>query len=450
MTAGPANTLDLIEDLIARARRAGADAADAILASGTALGVSVRKGKTEDLERSESTDIGLRVFVGARSAIASTTTLDPARFDVLVEQALSMARVVPEDRFAGLSDLTRAGRFDAAGLDLDDPAAAPDADALLERARMVEAAALDVPGVTNTSGGSASYGRTTIVLATSAGFTGHYARTSHSVSASVLAGTGTGMERDYDYHGAVHLDDLRDAREVGRSAGERAVRRLNPSRPRTGLMPVIYDPRVSGGLLGHLAGAINGSSIARGTSFFKDRMGQRVLPAGLSLIDDPLRVRGLRSRPFDGEGAMMQPLSLVEDGVLTQWVLDSRSARQLGLVSNARAGRGSSSPPSPSLSNLYLSPGHVTPAALMADITEGLYITEMMGSAINGLTGDYSRGASGFMIRNGEIAEPVAGITVAGNLVDMFARMIPADDLAFRFGNDAPTIRIDAMSVAGT
>jgi len=448
MSSASTSSLDLIEDLLGRARRAGADAADAIIASGTALGVSVRKGKTEDLERSESTDIGLRVFVGKRAAIASTTTLDPSRFDVLVEQALSMARVVPEDQFAGLCDLTRTGRFDASGLDLQD-AASPDTATLLERARIAEEAALAVEGVTNTSGGSASYGRTEVVLATSAGFTGHYARTSHSVSASVLAGSGTGMERDYDYHSTVHLSDLRGAAEIGRSAGEKAVLRLNPTKPKTGIMPVVYDPRVSSSLIGHLAGAINGGSIARGTSFLKEKMGQRILPAGVNMIDDPLRVRGLRSRPFDGEGVAMQPLTLIEDGVLTQWVLDSRSARQLGLISNGRAGRGSSSPPSPALSNLYFSAGSVTPADLMSDIIEGIYITELMGSAVNGLTGDYSRGASGFMIRNGAIAEPVAGITVAGNLNDMYARMVLADDLVFRFGTDAPTVRIDAMSVAG-
>ncbi|GBQ68056.1 zinc-dependent microcin-processing U62/PmbA/TldD [Ameyamaea chiangmaiensis NBRC 103196] len=443
------NALDLLDSLIARAKASGADAADAIMVAGTASGVQVRNGQTEDLERSETTDIGLRVFIGQRSAIASTTTLDPARFDALVEQAIAMARVVPEDRFAGLCDLARPGRFDAAGLDLAD-SAEPDTAALLERARLAEGAALAIPGVTKSNGGSASYGRTEVTLATSAGFGGHYTRTSHATSATVLAGCGTGMERDYDYDSRVHLSDLRDPAAIGREAGERAVRRLNPTRPRTGTLPVVYDPRVSASLIGHLAGAINGAAIARGTSFLKGRMGQRILPIGVDVIDDPLRVRGLRSRPFDGEGAAMAPLALVEDGILTQWVLDSRSARQLGLTGNARGGRGSSSPPSPALSNVFLSNGSLTPEALMSDIREGIYITEMMGSAVNGITGDYSRGASGFMIRDGALAEPVAGLTVAGNLIDMFARLVPANDLVFRFGSDAPTIRIDDLSIAGS
>ena len=244
----------------------------------------------------------------------------------------------------------------------------------------------------------------------------------------------------------MHLSDLADAATIGRSAGEKAVARLNPTRPRTGSLPVVYDPRVSSSLLGHLAGAVNGSAIARGTSFLKEKMGQRILPEGVDILDDPTRVRGLSSHPFDGEGVRCGELVIVRDGVLTNWALDSRSARQLGLLGNGRASRGGS----PSLASLYARPGAPTPAELMADIQEGIYVTELMGSAINGLTGDYSRGASGFMIRGGMLAEPVAELTIAGNLHDLFARMILANDLVFRRGINAPTIRIDDMMIAGS
>ncbi|ACI50107.1 peptidase U62 modulator of DNA gyrase [Gluconacetobacter diazotrophicus PA1 5] len=441
--------LDLLGTLIGKARAAGADAADAVYMARTTHGVQVRNGRTEDLERSETSDLGLRVFVGRRSAIVSATSLDPERFDPLVAQALAMARVVPEDPHSGLSPDAVQGFVDAAGMDLLDPAQ-PDTAALLDRARAAEDAAVSVAGVTNSNGGSASSGLSDIILMTSAGFSGRYARSSHSVSASVLAGQGTGMQRDYDYHATVHLSDLDDPAKIGRSAGEKAVARLNPTRPRTGSMAVVFDPRVSSSLLGHLAGAVNGSAIARGTSFLKDRMGQRIMPAGIHIIDDPTQSRGLSAHPFDGEGMRAGELVIVQDGVLMNWALDSRSARQVGLPGNGRASRGTTAPPGPSLGSLYARPGTVTPAALMADIAEGIYVTELMGSAINGLTGDYSRGASGFMIRGGTLAEPVAELTIAGNLNDMFARMVLADDLVFRRGINAPTIRIDDLMIAGS
>ncbi len=440
--------LSLIETLVADARRAGADAAEAILVSGTSLGIQVRQGRSEELERSEHNDVGLRVFVGSRSAIVSATSIDPAGFGRLIEQALAMARVVPEDRFAGLCDRTQSGRFEDDGLDLVD-AAEPDIAALTERARIAEAAALAVAGVTNSQGGSAGYGRNEIMLATSGGFSGRYGRTSHSISASVLAGSGTAMQRDYDYHSSVHLADLDDPATIGRSAGERAVARMNPVKPRTGRMPVVFDPRVSNSLLGHLSAAINGAAIARGTSFLKDRMGTRILPATVTVTDDPTRPRASRSKPFDGEGVRTAPLLLIENGELTSWVLDGRSGRQLGLPSRGNASRGPSSPPSPSASNLFLSGGVASPQDLMADIKEGVYLNEMMGNAVNGLTGDYSRGAAGFMIRDGALAEPIAEFTIAGNLVEMFASLEPANDLVFRRGTDAPTIRIDTLTIAG-
>jgi len=441
-----ADPLDLLADLIARARAAGADAADAVLVSGTSLGVQRRLGKTEHVERSESRDLGLRVFLGQRAAMVSSSTMDPASFRELAERAVAMARVVPEDPYGGLADT--AAPPDQVALDLVDPTE-PTTEQLVARAAVAEEAALAVPGITNSEGASAGFVRAEAFLVTSAGFAGSAARTSHSVSATALAGTGTAMQRDYDYHSTVHLADLDDPDTIGRSAGERAIARLNPTRPATAKLPVVYDPRVAGGLLGHLAGAINGASVARGTSFLKDRMGQRVFAAGIAVHDDPRRVRGLRSRVFDGEGTPTAARALVDDGVLTTWLLDSRSARQLGLHSTGHAARGTGGPPSPAPSNLYLAAGTLTPAELMADIKLGIYVTELIGMGVNGVTGDYSRGAAGFMIRDGAIAEPAAEITIAGNLLEMFAHLTPASDLRFRRGTDAPTVRVDGMTLAG-
>jgi PmbA protein len=320
---------------------------------------------------------------------------------------------------------------------------------LAERASMAEDAAMSVAGITNSEGAESGYSRGEVTLVTSAGFAGHRVGTSFSISATAIAGSGTDMQRDYDYHGTVHWEDLEDPVNIGRRAGEKAVARLNPTRPKTARIPVLYDPRVAGGLLGHLAGAINGSAVARGTSFLKDKMGEPVFGAGITIHDDPRRVRGLRSRTFDAEGTPTVNRELVSDGRLTTWLLDSRTARQLGLLSTGHAVRGVSGPPSPGTTNLYLAPGTMAPAELMADIRLGLYVTELIGMGVNGVTGDYSRGAAGFMIRDGELAEAVAEITIAGNLVPMFANLTPANDLTFRRGTDAPTIRIDGMTMAG-
>ena len=441
-----ADDIALLGDLLARARAAGADAADAVLVGGTSLGVQRRLGQTEHVERSEGRDLGLRVFLGNRSAIVSSTTVDPAGFAQLADRAVAMARVVPEDPYGGLA--AEAAPADAGPLDLAD-AAEPDTEALVARASAAEEAALAVPGVNNSEGAEAGYGRAEIVLVTSAGFAGRFVRTSHSVSATALAGQGTGMQRDYDYSSAVHLADLEPAAAIGRNAGERAIARLDPGRPKTAKLPVVYDPRVSGGLVGHLSGAINGASVARGTTFLKDKLGSRIFPPGTMVHDDPLRRRGLRSRPFDGEGVPSRGLAIIEDGVLTTWLLDSRSARQLGLATTGHAARGTGGPPSPSASNLYMAAGPLSPAELMADIKEGLYVTELIGMGVNGVTGDYSRGAAGFMIRDGAIAEPVAEITIAGHLLEMFAHLTPANDLRFKRGTDAPTLRIEGMTLAG-
>lgn len=441
------NPPELLGALLAAAREAGADAADAVLVTSASLSVVRRLGETEHVERAEARDLGLRVFVGRRAAIVSAGSADPAGFPALIERALAMARVVPEDPFAGLDETPQAPP-EAGFLDLLDPAE-PSPDLLIARAACAEEAALAVPGVSNSEGAEAGWSRSTVTLATSAGFVGSYARSGHSLSVTALAGSGTAMERDYDYASAVFGGDLEDGAALGRRAGERAVARLNPVRPKTARLPVVYDPRIAGSLIGHFAAAINGASIARGTSFLKDRMDQPVFGPEIAIHDDPHRRRGLRSRPFDGEGQRTAPAVLVEGGVLRAFLLDLRSARQLGLAPNGHAARSTGGPPAPAPSNLYLAPGRQTPAALMADIKEGVYVTELIGMGVNGITGDYSRGASGFMIRGGVIAEPIAEITIAGNLIEMFAHLTPADDLVFRRGTDAPTIRVDGLTLAG-
>ena len=440
------DNLSLLADLIARARTAGADAADAVLVAGTSLSVARRGGQTEQLERAEGQDLGLRVFVGSQSAIVSATSVDPAGFTQLAERAVAMARVVPEDRFIGLAELMAPP--EPIDLELDD-GQEPSAADLLARAEIAESVARGTPGITNSEGGEAGFSRTEIVLVTSAGFAGRTLRSSHSISAVALAGSGTDMQRDYDYSTTVHLADLEDAEAIGRSAARRALARLNPTRPTTGQRPVVFDPRVSSSLLSAFTGMINGASVARGTSLLKDRMGMRVFAPGITITDDPRRVRGLRSKAFDGEGVPTRRQNLVEDGVLTTWLLDSRTARQLGLSSTGHASRGTSGPPSPSATNLFMAPGTLTPDALMADIVDGLYVTELMGGGMNTVTGDYSRGAAGFMIRNGQLAEPVAEITIAGSGLEIFAHLTPANDLVFRRGTDAPTIRVEGLTVAG-
>ena len=435
------NQLDTLTALLDRARAAGADLAEAAVSGSTSVSVSRRLGRTEHLERSERRGLELTVFVGKRSASVSTTELAAAGFPALAERAVAMARVVPEDPYGGLAD--EASYVDAAPLELADPTEVS-VEALTARAAAAEDAALAVPGITNSEGGEAGYGRFEFLLATSAGFTGGYSRTSHSVSATAIAGNGTGMQRDYDGHSATFLADLDDPAAMGRSAAERALARLNPARPATAKLPVLFDPRVAGSLIGHFAGAISGAAVARGTSFLKDKLGQRIFAPGITIHDQPRRPRGPRSKPFDSEGVPTANSLLIEDGMLHAWLLDGRSARQLGLKTNGHC-NGSS----PGISNAYLAPGSQTPAELMADVKLGLYVTELLGMGVNGLTGDYSRGAAGFMIRDGALAEPVAELTIAGNLKDMFLHLTPASDLRFRRAVDAPTLRIDGMTLAG-
>lgn len=441
--------LTLLSDLIDKAKAAGADAADALCAEGTSLSIARRKGKLEQLERSEGVDLGLRVMVGQRAAVVSSSDRSEDALTALVERAVAMAKAAPEDPYGGLADadlLTAPG--DGHDLEICAPGE-PDPARLTDWVRACEDAALAVPGITNSEGAQAGWGRNKVALATSNGFSGQYEVSGYSLSVSVLAGSGTAMERDYDYATAVFAEDLDTPETIGRRAAERTLKRLNPRKIDSCNAPVIYDPRVSRGLLGHLASAINGAAIARKTSFLTEAMDSQLFAAGIDIIDDPHRRRGLASKPFDGEGLANPALKLVEDGVLRHWLLDLRSARQLGLASNGRAGRGTSSPPNPSTTNLHMAPGRLTPKELMADITGGLYVTELIGMGVNGVTGDYSRGAAGFWIENGDIAYPVSEITIAGNLKDMFAHLTPADDLVFRYGRNAPTVRIDPMAIAG-
>jgi len=443
-----ANGIDLLQDLVARARKAGADAADAVLFNGVSLSHARRLGKVEKLERSESQDLGLRVLVGKRQAMVSSSDRSPAMLAELVERTLAMARAVPEDPFCGLADPGEIAR-DWPSLDMLDPEE-PSAETLIERARSAEEAALAVTGVTNSEGAEAGWGRSRIALAASNGFAGFYAGSSHGVSASVIGGSGTQMERDYDFASAVYANDLRDPAEIGRSAGERAVKRLGARKMPTGRVPVVFDPRVARGFISHLLGAISGPSIARGTSFLKEKLGQQIFPEAITLTEDPHLPRGHRSKPFDAEGLANRRHALIDKGVLTTWLLDLRSARQLGLHSTGHATRGTASPPSPGATNIWVEPGSMTPAELIADIKSGFFVTELMGMGVNGLTGDYSRGAAGFWIEDGEIAFPVSEMTVAGNLNDMFARLVAANDLEFRTGADSPTLRIDDLTVAGS
>ena len=437
---------DLAERLVAAAARAGADTADAVAVRSMSVSVEVRNAEVESSERAEGDDVGLRVLIGRRQAVVSSNDIKED-VDRLAQRAVAMAKVAPEDRFAGLADAALLAR-DIPDLDLLDPDL-PEVAALEERAKRAEAAGLAVKGVTKSEGASASAGIGGMVLVTSSGFRGAYLSSRQGLSMSAIAGSGTAMERDYDFSSALHGSDLDAAEKIGRSAGERAVARSNPRKVATRRVPVVYDRRVSGGLVGHLAGAINGSAIARKTSFHKDKLGARLFAPGIRIVDDPLRKRGLRSRPFDGEGVAGRRLDIVEDGVLKTWFLDCATARELELTTTGHAQRGVSSAPSPGPSNIHLEAGAVSPDELIADIAAGFYVTELIGFGVNQVTGDYSRGASGFWIENGKRTYPVSEVTIAGNLIDMFRSLTPASDLEFRFGTNAPTVRVEGMTVAG-
>jgi PmbA protein len=437
----------LAERLVKAARAAGADAADAVAMRSVSVSVEVRDGAVEASERSEGNDMGLRVLVGRRQAVVSTNDLRGDGIAALAERAVAMAKAAPEDRFAGLADPALLARS-FPDLDLLDPSL-PGVAALEEAARRAEQAAMSVEGVTRSDGASASAGIGGMVLMTSHGFAGSYLGSRHGVSMTAIAGEGTAMERDYDFSSTLHAADLDGPEKIGRTAGERAVQRLNPRKPSTRKVPVVFDRRIAGSLIGSLASAINGASVARKTSFLKDKLGEAVFAPGIRIVDDPMRQRGLRSRPFDAEGVAGRRLALVEDGVLKTWLLDSATARELGMHTTGHAQRGASSTPSPGPTNLHLEPGPLSPDELMRDIRDGFYVTDLIGSGSNIVTGDYSRGASGFWIENGERTYPVSELTIAGHLSDIFRSLRPANDLEFRYGTNAPTVRIEGLTVAG-
>ncbi|WP_380789792.1 TldD/PmbA family protein [Sphingobium xenophagum] len=436
------------QDLVSAARKAGADAADAIYACNASTNISVRLGALEDIERSEGEEIGLRVFIGNRSASISASDMNPATLGTLVDRAVAMAREAPEDPYAGLAPQDRLMKKRPPALDLTD-SEEPEPAALRERAMMAEDAARAVPGITNSERGGASSGRSQIALATSHGFAGAYGATSHSTWASVLAGSGSDMQRDYASHSARHLEDLDQAEAVGVRAGQRAVARLNPVKVDSGVMPVIFDPRIGSSLVGHLIGGMVGPAIARRSSFLLESLGEALFDANVTIIDDPLLARGLRSRPFDGEGLPVERRALIDKGVLTGWLMDSASARQLGQEPTGHASRGGSGAPGVSITNVHMEPGSISPGDLMADVKRGIYVTELIGMGVNGVTGDYSRGAAGFLIENGAVTNAVSEITIASNLKAMFRSLIPANDLHFRYAMNVPTLRVDGMTVAG-
>lgn len=438
-----ADALPLLADLVARAQKAGADAVEASAAEAISLSARLRLGETEKVERSESVDLTLRVFLGKRQAVVSSSDRNPKALAELVERAVAMARTVPEDPFAGLAAPDEIAR-DLPELDLWDPYE-PSSDHLIDQAKRAEDTARAVPKVVNSESAEAGWNSSHVAVVATNGISRSFRHTNSMISVSVIASDGDGMERDDDWSYKIYHSDLQEPEEIGASAGRRAVHRLGARKVPTAAMTVVYDPRVSSGLLHHMAGAIGGPSIARGTSFLKDSLGKLIMSRSINVIDDPHVKRGLRSQPCDNEGMPNRRRAIVENGVLTTWLLDLRSSRQLGLKSTGHGAGGSSVTPA----NLWIEPGAVTPGELIADISNGLYVTELIGMGVNGITGDYSRGAAGFRIENGEITYPVSEVTVASNMKHMFTHLTAANDLVFRTGIDAPTLRIDGMMVAG-
>lgn len=440
----------LTQKLLDAARNAGADQADALAVDGTSLSIDVLNGKLEHAERSEGVDIGLRVLVGQRQACVSASDTSDMTMQAMAERAVAMAKEAPEDPHIRLATADEiASGWDLAALELADPSQEPDPAALERDAAEAEAAALAVGGVSQVSSASAGYGRHQFHLATSNGFSGGYGRTNRATSVVAITGEGAAMERDYAGEMRVFQADLPSPTEIGTKAGERTVAMAGAKQPPTGAFPVLYDERVSASLIGHLLGAANGSMIARGSSWLRDHLGEEILPAGLDLVEDPLRARVMGSRPFDGEGLATSPRKIIDAGVLTGWTLDIANAEKLGMQSTASASRGTSSPPSPSISNVALTLGDKTREDLIRDMGTGLIVTSMIGSTINPTTGDYSRGASGFWVENGEIAYPVNECTIAGNLIQMLKTIIPANDAEPHLSRLVPSLLVDGMTLAG-
>ena len=438
----------LLNDVVAAALRAGADAAEAVGAERRSLSIGVRNGALEEVEREESRDLGLRVFVGRRQASVSGSDISAEARGKLIARAVAMARLAPEDPYAGLADPAHLARGPLSDLDLYDPTE-PSAVALEDRARLAEAAARAVPKVTNSDGGSGSWSSSQWTMVTSAGFTGVHRASGFAIGASAIAGDADGMETGYDGRSVRWEADLPSPESLGAEAGRRAASRLGARKIASTTAAVIFENRLAGSLMSPLIGAISGPSIARGTSFLKDKLGQQLFAKGIVIRDDPHRLRGLGSSPFDDEGVANQPRNLIDDGVLTTWLLNSSSARQLGLTTTGHASRGLAGPPGVSTSNLTFHPGDRDQAGLMADARNGLLVTSMFGPSLNGNTGDWSVGCSGFWFEDGQIAYPVNEITVAGNLLDIFARVVPGSDLEFRGSSNAPSLLVDGLAIAG-
>ncbi|MGZ8337310.1 MAG: TldD/PmbA family protein [Allosphingosinicella sp.] len=434
--------------LVDAARKAGADAADGLYVGDASTGIQVRLGELEDVGRSEGEEIGLRFLVGRRSASVSSSDLSAEALRALVERAAAMAREAPEDPDSGLAPEDRLYRGGVADLEADD-GADPAPTELKARALAMEEAARSVAGITNSEGGGASAGRTLVALATSHGFVRGYTASAYGAAVSVIAGEGADMQRDQASHSVRHYEDLDPAEALGRLAAERTLQRLAPGKLRSGTMPILFDPRVGHSLIGHLISAMSGSAVARKTSFLLGHEEDEILPPDILIVDDPHRVRGLRSKPFDGEGVATSARRLVDGGRLNGWLLNSAAARQLGLETTGHATRGIGGGPGIGATNVHLEPGTVTPAELMADVKHGLYVNDLIGQGVNPVTGDYSRGASGFVIENGVLTTPVAEITIAGNLLDMYRRLSAANDLEHRRTLNVPTLRVEGMTVAG-
>jgi len=440
----------LTDDLLRAAKKAGAHSADAMAVQGTSISIDVREGKLEQAERSEGIDIGLRVLVGQRQANVSASDTRQETLAEMAERAVAMAREAPEDPHIGLADpALLATGWDIAALELADPAPEPEPIHLQKDAQRAEAAALDVTGIQQVQSSTAAYGARQIHLSATNGFSGGYNRTDRAISCVAIGGEGASMERDYDGDSRLFQADLRSPEDIGKTAAERALARLGATKPPTGSYPVVFDERISSSLIGHLLSAINGVAISRGASWLRDALGQPVLPEHLSLVEDPHRVRTSGSRPFDAEGLATQKRSIVENGVLTGWTLDLTTASKLGLRSTANAARGISSAPSPSNWNVALTQGHVTGEDLIRDAGTGLLVTSMIGATINPNTGDYSRGASGYWIENGQLSHPVNECTVAGNLRDMLLHLHPANDARTHLSRVVPSLLVEEMTLAG-
>ncbi|MEM6371822.1 MAG: TldD/PmbA family protein [Pseudomonadota bacterium] len=441
---------DLTARLLDAARAAGADAADAMAVEGTAISVDVRAGALEQAERAEGIDLGLRVFCGQKQANVSSSDASDRTVEEMAARAVAMAREAPDDANAGLADPEQlALDWDVAALELADDTPEPDAATLQQDALRAEASALDVSGVTQVQQASGAYSARDIWLAASNGFSGGYRRTDRALSCVAIAGTGTGMERDYDGDSRIFQADLRSAEDIGHSAGTRAIERIGARKPPTGKYPVLFDERIASSLIGHLLMAANGSSVARGASWLRDSLGAQVLPGGMNLIEDPRRPRATGSRPFDAEGLLTQTRAIVQDGRLTGWTLDLATARKLGMTSTGNAARSPSSTPSPTTWNVKLDQGTATRADLIRDMGTGLLVTSMIGSTINPNTGDYSRGAAGLWIENGEITYAVNECTIAGSLPDMVRSIVPANDARAHLSRVVPSLLVPGMTLAG-